>query len=65
MPYERVVEGLDRDGLKADLARDRAMALVAAEAKPHLIAAETLGDDIQLTEITKEEAAAEEKKEEE
>ena len=65
MPYERVVEGLDRDGLKADLARDRAMALVAAEAKPHLIAAETLGDDIQLTEITKEEAAAEEKKDEE
>ena len=65
MPYERVVEGLDRDGLKADLARDRAMALVAAEAKPHLIAAETLGDDIQLTEITKEEAAAGEKKEEE
>ena len=65
MPYERVVEGLDRDGLKADLARDRAMALVAAEAKPHLIAAETLGDDIQLTEITMEEAAAEEKKDEE
>ena len=65
MPYERVAEGLDRDGLKADLARDRAMALVAAEAKPHLIAAETLGDDIQLTEITKEEAAAEEKKDEE
>ena len=65
MPYERVVEGLDRDGLKADLARDRAMALVAAEAKPHLSAAETLGDDIQLTEITKEEAAAGEKKDEE
>ena len=64
MPYERVVEGLDRDGLKADLARDRAMALVAAEAKPHLIAAETLGDDIQLTEVTKEDFEAKEKPEE-
>ena len=64
MPYERVVEGLDRDGLKADLARDRAMALVAAEAKPHLIAAETLGDDIQLTEVTKEEFKTKENAEE-
>ena len=64
MPYERVVEGLDRDGLKADLARDRAMALVAAEAKPHLIAAETLGDDIQLTEVTKEEFETKEDAEE-
>ena len=64
MPYERVVEGLDRDGLKADLARDRAMALVAAEAKPHLIAAETLGDDIQLTEVTKEEFETKENAEE-
>ena len=64
MPFERVVEGLDRDGLKADLARDQAMNIVAAEAKPHLISAEALGDEIQLTEVTKEEAQSEEKPEE-
>ena len=65
MPFERVVEGLDRDGLKADLARDQAMALVAAEAKPHLIAAEADDGEIKITEVTKEEfASAEEKTEE-
>ena len=31
VPYERVIEGLDKNGLKVDLARDRAMAAVAAE----------------------------------
>ena len=60
VPYERVIEGLDRDGLKADLARDRAMGLVAAEAKPHLIAAEPDDGEIKLTEVTKDEAPAEE-----
>lgn len=59
MPYERVVEGLDKEGLKADLARDRAMAAIAAAAKPHLVAAEDNGE-IEVTEVTKEEA--EEKK---
>lgn len=68
VPFERVAEGLDREGLKADLARDRAMALVAAEAKPHLIEASAVEDEIQLTEVTKDEvkdeAKAEEAKEE-
>ena len=64
VPFERIAEGLDRDGLKADLARDRAMALVAAEAKPHMISADTLGDEIQLTEVTKEEFDEKEKTEE-
>lgn len=67
VPYERVVEGLDREGLKADLARDRAMAVVATSAKPHLIAAEADDGEIKVTEVTKDdgkEEAAEEKAEE-
>ena len=65
VPYERVIEGLDRAGLKKDLARDRAMAVVAAAAKPHLIAAEADDGEIKLTEVTKdEEPTAEESKEE-
>ena len=65
VPYERVIEGLDRAGLKKDLARDRAMAVVAAAAKPHLIAAEADDGEIKLTEVTKdEEPKAEESKEE-
>ena len=63
MPYERVIEGLDRDGLKADLARDQAMNVVAAEAKPHLIAAEADDGEIKITEITADEVS--EKTEEE
>ena len=54
LPFERVAEGLDRKGLKADLARDRAMALVAAEAKPRLIEASAVEDEIQVTEVTKD-----------
>lgn len=67
VPYERVVEGLDRAGLKADLARDRAMAAVATSAKPNLVAAEADDGEIKVTEVTKDEVqeeAAEEKTEE-
>lgn len=67
VPYERVVEGLDREGLKADLARDRAMAAVATSAKANLIAAEADDGEIKVTEVTKDEekeAPAEEKTEE-
>ena len=62
MPYERIVEGLDRDGLKKDLARDQAMNVVASEAKPHLISAEVEDSDIKVTEITADDYAGEEKK---
>ena len=69
VPYERVVDGLDREALKVDLARDRAMAAVAAAAKPHLIAAEADNGEIKVTEVTKddgkEEAADQEKPAEE
>lgn len=64
VPFERVAEGLDRKGLKADLARDRAMALVAAEAKPHMIEAAADDGEIQVTEVTKEDAKEETKAEE-
>lgn len=66
VPYERVVEGLDRAALKVDLARDRAMAVVAEAAKAHLITAEENGE-VKVTEITpeKEEKAEEAKPEEE
>ena len=61
VPYERVTEGLDREALKVDLARDRAMAAVAVAAKPNLIAADAEDGEIKLTEVTKdEEKAAEE-----
>lgn len=63
MPFERVVEGLDRDGLKEDLARDQAMNIVAAEAKPHLITAEADDGEIKMTEVTREEVEAQEKAE--
>ena len=59
MPYERVIEGLDKNGLKVDLARDRAMAAVAAEAKPHLITADEESGEIKVTEVTKDEPAEE------
>ena len=59
VPYERVIEGLDKDGLKVDLARDRAMAAVAAEAKPHLITADEESGEIKVTEVTKDEPAKE------
>ena len=69
VPYERVVEGLDKEALKVDLARDRAMAAVAAAAKPHLVAADVDNGEIKVTEVTKddvqEEAAGEEKPAEE
>lgn len=52
VPYEQVIEGLDKEPLKVDLARDKAMALVAAEGKPHLVAAEDDGD-IKVTEVTR------------
>ena len=53
VPYEQVIEGLDKEPLKVDLARDKAMALVAAEGKPHLVAAED-DSDIKVTEVTKD-----------
>ena len=59
MPYERVVEGLDREGLKKDLARDQAMAVVATSAKANLISAEADNGEIKVTEVTKEEVEAE------
>ena len=65
VPYEQVADGLDKEPLKLDLARDKAMALVAAEGKPHLVAAE---DEIKVTEVTKDDLkdeAKEESKEEE
>lgn len=65
VPYERVVEGLDREGLKADLARDRAMALVATEAKPHMVEASVGDGEIEVTEVTKDDAKEEPKTEEE
>ncbi len=55
MPYERVVEGLDRDGLKADLARDQAMNVVAAEARPRMISAEADNGEIKVTEVVPDE----------
>ncbi|MDY3014829.1 MAG: trigger factor [Evtepia sp.] len=63
VPYERVVEGLDREALKLDLARDRAMAAVAAAAKPHLITAEADNGEIKVTEVTKDEEKSEEAEE--
>ena len=64
VPYERVVEGLDREGLKADLARDRAMAAVASTAKPKIITVDD-ADRLEVTEVTKDEPKEEkeEKKE--
>lgn len=62
VPYERVIEGLDRKALKADLARDRAMAAVAAAAKPHLIAAEADNGEIKVTEVTKDDLKEDEAK---
>ena len=58
VPYEQVIEGLDKEPLKVDLARDKAMALVAAEGKPHLVAAEDDGD-IKVTEVTKDDVQEE------
>ena len=62
VPYEQVIEGLDKEPLKVDLARDKAMALVAAEGKPHLVAAEDDGD-IKVTEVTKDDVQEESKEE--
>ncbi|MDO4517169.1 MAG: trigger factor [Bacillota bacterium] len=59
MPYERVVEGLDSENLKKDLARDKAMAVVAENAKANMIAAEADDGEIKLTSVTKEEVEAE------
>ena len=59
MPYERVVEGLDREGLKKELARDKAMAVVAENAKANMIAADAENGEIKLTSVTKEEVEAE------
>jgi trigger factor len=59
VPYERIIEGLDFAGLKADLARDRAMDAVATAAKPNMIAAEADNGEIKITEVTKEEVEAE------
>ena len=60
-------EDVDEEVKKAYLARDRAMAVVATSAKPHLIAAEADDGEIKVTEVTKDdvkEEAAEEKTEE-
>ena len=59
MPYERIVEGLDREGLKKELARDKAMAVVAENAKANMISAEADNGEIKMTTITKEEVEAE------
>jgi trigger factor len=58
VPYERVSEGLDRENLKKDLARDRAMAVVAENAKAKLVEVADNGE-IEIKEITKEEVEAE------
>jgi len=58
VPYERVAEGLDRDNLKKDMARDRAMAVVAENAKAKMVEVADNGE-IEITEITKEEVEAE------
>ena len=58
VPYERVAEGLDRDNLKKDLARDKAMAVVAENAKAKLVEVADNGE-IEIKEITKEEVEAE------
>lgn len=59
MPYERIVEGLDREGLKKELARDKAMAVVAENAKANMITAEADNGEIKMTTVTKEEVEAE------
>ena len=59
MPYERIVEGLDREGLKKELARDKAMAVVAENAKANMISAEADNGEIKMTTVTKEEVEAE------
>lgn len=64
MPYERVTEGLDRDALKKDLARDKAMAVVAENAKAKLVEVDP-NEEIQLTSVTKEEVEAEKAEKEE
>lgn len=61
MPFEKVVEGLDRKGLKADLARDRAMAVVAESAKANMVAGKPDNGELEITEVTKEEVEAEKK----
>jgi len=58
VPYERVAEGLDRDNLKKDMARDRAMAVVAENAKAKMVEVADNGET-EITEITKEEVEAE------
>ena len=58
VPYERVAEGLDRDNLKKDLARDKAMAVVAENAKAKMVEVADNGE-VEITEITKEEVEAE------
>jgi trigger factor len=58
VPYERVSEGLDRENLKKDLARDKAMAVVAEHAKAKLVEVADNGE-IEIQEITKEEVEAE------
>lgn len=66
IPYETIAEGLNRNALKADLARDRAMGIVADAAKPHLITADADDGEIKVTDITPdqaEEAAPAEEKE--
>lgn len=62
VPYEKIADGLDFTGLKRDLARDQAIALVALNAKPKLISAEAADGEIKMTTVTKEEV--EEEKEE-
>ena len=62
VPYERVAEGLDRDNLKKDLARDRAMAVVAENAKAKLVEVADNGE-IEIKTVTKEEVEAEQAEE--
>ncbi len=64
MPYERVTEGLDRDALKKDLARDKAMAVVAENAKAKLVEVDP-EEAVKLTSVTKEEVEAEKAEKEE
>ena len=59
VPYEKIVEGLNFASLKGDLARDRAMDLVASNAKAKLVEGKEDGE-VSVTEITKEEVAEKE-----
>ena len=53
VPYEKIVEGLNFASLKNDLARDRAMDVVASNAKAKLVEEDANGE-LKIEEVTKE-----------